>query len=51
VENLRRTEPQLGVHPTAWPEVSRTRRWYEPDELESARRAWTDAEDARASLP
>jgi len=51
VENLRRTDARLGVHLSAWPDPSRTRRWYQPDELESARRAWTDAERMRASLP
>jgi hypothetical protein len=40
VNNLRGEEPMLGVHPTLWPQVSRTRRWYQRPELEAARASW-----------
>jgi hypothetical protein len=41
VNNLRGEKPFLGVAPTPWPDNGSTRRWYRPEELEAARRAWT----------
>jgi hypothetical protein len=48
VNNLRGEEPMLGVHPTPWPHVSSTRRWYQPSELEAARASWAALDVASA---
>jgi hypothetical protein len=40
VDNLRGEPPLLGVHPQPWSDLATTRRWYEPDEVESAKKAW-----------
>jgi hypothetical protein len=50
VENLRRVEPALGVHPTPWPDPTSTRRWYIPGDLEAARDAWTVGTGSRPSV-
>jgi hypothetical protein len=40
VNNLRETEPELGVYPQPWTDTGATRRWYDEDELEAAKEKW-----------
>ena len=40
VNNMRLTEPILGVHPWPWPESTSTRRWYEQGQVEEAKEKW-----------
>jgi hypothetical protein len=40
VNNLRETEPELGVHPAPWPDPTSTRRWYDEEDLAMAKEKW-----------
>jgi hypothetical protein len=38
VNNLRGSDPVLGVHPTAWPDPDSSRRWYSAEDVASAKK-------------
>jgi glycosyltransferase involved in cell wall biosynthesis len=47
VDSLRSHNPNFGVHPEAWPDLSSPHRWYEKWQLDAALEAWRQDDRSR----